>query len=53
MVALAMKWESVASAVPVLQNFLGCSVVTEIYAPSYICSEWVGIAMLFLLFTQS
>ena len=33
MVALAMKWESVASTVLVLQNFLGSSVVTEIYAP--------------------
>ena len=32
MVALATKWESVASAVLVLQNFLGSSVVTEIYA---------------------
>ena len=33
MVALATKWESVALAVPVLQNFLDSFVVTEIYAP--------------------
>ena len=33
MVELVMKWESIASAAPVLQSTLDCSVVTEIYAP--------------------
>ena len=30
---LVMKWESIASAAPVLPSTLDCSVVTEIYAP--------------------